>query len=111
MNWAIASYLESDKDICAFRSICRQTRDAIEGNNHSFWRIKFREKYAPAEKAKTNVDLKAIYQTRAKRLSRGASEDFQLQGHGKSELRLLDVLRSLIVGTSTCFYKEGMENS
>lgn len=102
MNWAIASYLGSDKDICAFRLICRQTRDAIEGNNLSFWRMKFREKYAHADKAKTsNADLKAKYQERSKRLRRGVSEGFRNQGHGKSEQKLLNVIRSLILGKSS----------
>lgn len=101
MNWAIASYLESDKDIVTFRLICRQTCWAIEGNNSSFWREKFVEKYDHSDKMKTsNAELEAKYQERSKRLRRGVSQGFQKNGHGSSEKKLLNVLRSLILGTS-----------
>jgi hypothetical protein len=38
-----------DKDIATYRLICRVTNDAIDADRGSFWRTKFREKFALKE--------------------------------------------------------------
>jgi hypothetical protein len=79
--------------------VCRQTCDAIEGNNLSFWREQFRRKYAYVyNKDVSNAELKKLYQQRTKRLKIGVTEDFAEQGHGRSEIKLFRVLRDLVVG-------------
>lgn len=98
LNWHIAHYLVEDKDIANLRLVCRSTRDAIDGDMGSFWRTKFRSKYAYAvDKAGNNTELREEYQKRAKYLRRGLTEKFSNLGWDKSEKKILEVLRLLIV--------------
>ncbi|KAL6708480.1 hypothetical protein ACN47E_002743 [Coniothyrium glycines] len=95
LNKTIAHNLDADKDVAAFRLICRATNDAIDADNCSFWRAKFREKYALKEGV-DNSDLMQIYQRRAKLLHRGTSYNF-FRGHQRRENDVVKVLRGLIV--------------
>lgn len=82
---------------------CRATRDAIDGDMESFWRAKFRGKYAYAvEKAGSNANLREEYQKRAKYLRRGLTERFSHLGGNKHERMITNILCSLIVG-KCCF--------
>lgn len=99
LNWNIAHYLDADKDVCNFRLVCRSTRDAIDGDNGSFWRTKFRSKYSYAvEGAGSNAELRDEYQMRAKYLRGGLTEKFAYLGWDAPEKKILEVLKSLIVG-------------
>lgn len=97
MNKEIAQYLMQDQDIANFRLICRATHDAIDGDNESFWRKKFRDNYAYKD-GETNQQLKMKYQKRAKHLNRGISMDWKYKGHKNYEIKVLDILIDLIVG-------------
>jgi hypothetical protein len=79
--------------------ISRSTNDAIDADQGSFWRVKFREKYALALRdSKTNQILKTKYQCRATLLRRGTGYNF-FWGHKKRESDVVAVLRDLILGT------------
>lgn len=96
LNKAIAHYLNTDKDIVSFRLICRRTNDAIDADHGSFWRHRFREKYAFKE-GTSNKELRRAYQRRSKMLRRGTGYDF-FRGYKKRERDVVEVLRDLIVG-------------
>ena len=88
--------METDEDIISFRLICRGTNDAIDADNGSFWRYKFREKYAFKE-GLSNKELRRVYQRRSKALRRGNALNF-FRGYQKREQAALEALRDLIVG-------------
>jgi hypothetical protein len=90
-----------DKDIATYRLICRVTNDAIDADRGSFWRTKFREKFALKE-GRSNKELKKQYQRRAKWLRRGTGYDF-FRGHKKREMDVVAVLKDLIVGKFLSF--------
>ncbi|KAJ8109151.1 hypothetical protein OPT61_g7670 [Boeremia exigua] len=95
LNKAIAHHLDTDKDIISFRLVCRGTNDAIDADHGSFWRHRFREKYAIKE-GPSNKELRRAYQRRSKMLRRGTGYDF-FRGYKKREQDVIDVLRDLIV--------------
>jgi hypothetical protein len=76
--------------------ICRATNDAIDADHKSFWRTKFREKYAYKEGI-SNEKSARMYKRRAKYIRRGTGYNF-FRGHKKREVDVLEVLRDLIVG-------------
>ncbi|CAO2650395.1 Nn.00g016870.m01.CDS01 [Neocucurbitaria sp. VM-36] len=95
LNKAIAHELDTDRDIATYRLICRVTNDAIDADDKSFWRVKYRENYALKE-GLSNARLARTYQNRAKQLRRGIGYDF-FRGHKKREVDVVEVLRDLIV--------------
>ncbi|KAF2632261.1 hypothetical protein BU25DRAFT_331547 [Macroventuria anomochaeta] len=95
LNKAIAHHLDTDNDIISFRLVCRGTNDAIDADHGSFWRYRFREKYASKE-GPTNKELRRAYQRRSKMLRRGTGYDF-FRGYKKREQDVIEVLRDLIV--------------
>ncbi|KAH7414389.1 hypothetical protein DE146DRAFT_763127 [Phaeosphaeria sp. MPI-PUGE-AT-0046c] len=95
LNHAIARYLETDKDIVAFRASCRGAKDAIDADNGSFWREKFRRKFA-LRRGRTNKELKKAYQRRMRWLHRGTGYDFHW-GQKRREKDTVEVLREIIV--------------
>ncbi|KAF2131437.1 hypothetical protein P153DRAFT_421501 [Dothidotthia symphoricarpi CBS 119687] len=95
LNKVIAHELDTDKDIATFRLICRSTNDAIDADKYSFWRARFREKYA-AKEGMSNKEMKRTYQLRCKQLRRGIVYDF-FRGHKKREVDVLEVLKDLIL--------------
>lgn len=62
----------------------------------SFWRAKFRERYALKEEV-PNARLQRLYQRRSKHLRRGTGYDF-FRGNKRRETDVAEVLRDLIVG-------------
>jgi hypothetical protein len=104
LNQAIARQLETDKDIAIYRSLCRSTWDAVDADNGSFWRARFREKYA-LRNGRSNAELMDAYQRRRKQLRHGSGYDF-FRGHARREVDVVEVLKELIVGmwcTSTLY--------
>jgi hypothetical protein len=99
LNQAIAHELNTDKDIAAYRLICRGTNDAIDADRGSFWRTKFRAKFAFKE-GLSNKELKRLYQRRTKQLRRGTGYDF-FWGYRKREMDVVAVLKELIIGKFT----------
>ncbi|KAF2995871.1 hypothetical protein E8E13_004081 [Curvularia kusanoi] len=95
LNKAIAHCLDTDKDIISFRLVCRATNDAIDADRGSFWRLRFRERYA-YKSGLVNKDLRRAYQRRSKMLRRGTGYDF-FHGYRKREQDVIEVLRDLIV--------------
>lgn len=96
LNKAIVHNFDSDKDIATYRLICQATNNAVDADNLSFWRIKFREKYAFKEGI-ANDRLQRIYQRRSKLLRHGKKLDF-FRGHKKREKEVLIMLKDMIVG-------------
>lgn len=94
LNKAIAHYLETDKDISNYSQLCRATSHAVDGDNLSFWRTKFREKYA-CKAGVPNKDLKQKYTLRSKWLYRGTGVKF-VRGHGKDERQVVEILAEMI---------------
>ncbi|KAF2199038.1 hypothetical protein GQ43DRAFT_377200 [Delitschia confertaspora ATCC 74209] len=105
LNQAIAKYLESDKDVCAFSTVCHSTHNAVEGDRGSFWRTRFRERFAYDQK-KTNMVLKKQYQDRRKQLKAGLALEF-LHGIKQPEKDVMRVLRDLILES---FHGAGAHN-
>jgi hypothetical protein len=99
LNKAIAHYLDADKDIATYRRISRATNNAIDADRLSFWRAKFREKYAFKEGV-SNERLQRVYQRRSRLLRRGIKLDF-FRGHVKREREVLMMLKDMIIGTCT----------
>jgi hypothetical protein len=96
-----------------YRSICRSTLDAVDADNASFWRAKFREQFA-LPKGANNKALKRSYQRRAKLLRRGTGYDF-FRGHKGRETDVVSMLKELIVGTihrsySICASADGLQS-
>ncbi|PVH93955.1 hypothetical protein DM02DRAFT_207624 [Periconia macrospinosa] len=87
--------LQADANIAKFSKICRATNHAIDGDNYSFWRAAFRERFALLP-AKVNVELRTLYQRRAKYLRKGCSGLEFHYGTGSYEKRVLVVLMGLI---------------
>jgi hypothetical protein len=92
--------LDNDADIANFNAICKATSFAIDGDNLSFWRARFREKFALMAGTK-NKDLKSKYKRRAKYLRRGTGMQF-IRGHTGTEKRVVAVLVDLIIGKCAC---------
>lgn len=100
LNKEIAHYLHDHKDIATFNSICKETSDAIVGDNLSFWRTKFCEDFARPPN-KTNVQLRSIYMERWRWLRRFVNmktvPQFQfVRGHTAKEKAVVRVLIDLI---------------
>ena len=95
MNQRIAHHIEADQDLCAFRVVCKATRDAIDGDNLSFWRRRFLGTFEKATGYKSNKAYKEAYQKRKKAMKFGA--DFK-RGSSRREKACLEVLRDLILG-------------
>jgi hypothetical protein len=92
----VANYLDADRDIASFSRTCRATRGAVHGDGLSYWRVKFREKYA-YKKATSNKTLKRKYQSRQQVLREGTGVYF-LHGHSEGEQKVVAVLKDLING-------------
>lgn len=95
LNQHIASYLEEDRDICNFRLVCQNTRNAIDGDKFSFWRKRFRDAFDPLLHATNNTTVKETYQHRCKVVKHGVN--FR-SGRSSPEVEYLKVLRDLVVG-------------
>ena len=103
LNKAIAHELGTDKEIATYRLVCRATNNAIDADNQSFWRAKFREQYVLKEGV-SNAYLQRTYQRRARLLRRGTTYDF-FRGHKGREASVVEILRDLIVGKWTVKYR------
>lgn len=95
----IAHHLPADMDVANFRGICKNANHAIDGDNFSFWRFRFRQKFAIVV-GTTNAQLMEKYKRRTKYLRRGASIPF-IRGHTTLEAKMLKVVRDLIIGESS----------
>ncbi|KAH3918232.1 hypothetical protein HBI56_143460 [Parastagonospora nodorum] len=95
LNQAIARELDTDQDIARYAFVCRSTNNAVNADKGSFWRAKFREKYAFKE-GRSNTELRSIYQVRSKHLRRGVVYPFY-RGHNRREVDAILVLKDLIV--------------
>ncbi|KAI9722263.1 MAG: hypothetical protein M1812_001735 [Candelaria pacifica] len=87
----IAVYIESDKDLCAFTSTCRQTHAAVL--TPGVWRKRFARRY-DLSSGQSNQKLKQVYQWRAKILAQGT---IFKDGQEAKEARCLELMRDLIV--------------
>jgi hypothetical protein len=96
LNKAIAHNLDSDADIARFSAICMATNNAIDADNLSFWRTRFRERFVLMAGTK-NKDLKNKYIRRAKYLRWGTGLQF-IRGHTGIERKVTAILTDLIVG-------------
>ena len=103
LNKTIAHYLGTDEDIKTYRLICQATNDAIDADNHSFWRAKFSEKY-DTKAGVSNIALAKLYQVRAVLLQQGLEYDF-FRGHKKGEKAVVKMLRDLVIGELSCCLK------
>ncbi|KAK5168421.1 uncharacterized protein LTR77_006991 [Saxophila tyrrhenica] len=118
---AIATFIETDSDLCAFRATCRSTLDAVEADGASFWRRRWAGCFErPASDVSSsggggsgssftrgsdstsssrwngpagNARFKEEYQKRRLVLKNGA--EF-MEGGGEREKVCLEVLRDLV---------------
>jgi len=106
----VAHNLESDKDLRSFALIARCTYAAVAGDNLSFWRKRFLQKYDPPRFAKEkpsralNDLYQRFYQHYRKMLRRGCN--FEHGGTSRKEKSCLLVLMDLITGKSRCVSAE-----
>ncbi|KAJ4354521.1 uncharacterized protein N0V89_006258 [Didymosphaeria variabile] len=100
LNKEIAHLLHDHKDIASFKAICRATRNAIDGDNFSFWRAKFCEDFARPMN-KTNMQLCRQYKERWRLLRRFVTmktfPQYQfVRGHNHNEKAIVRILAGLI---------------
>ena len=89
------TYLESDRDLITYLSICKSTFVAVNADNLSFWRRRFLEFYEQPLDFPSNVALKQRYKNRRWALKHGARFS---GGTKQNEQAVLLVLRDLILG-------------
>ncbi|GAB7350915.1 hypothetical protein MBLNU459_g1427t1 [Dothideomycetes sp. NU459] len=101
INQMIGAELENDTDIAKYRLICVSTKDAIDGDDDSFWRKRFLQHFdlpMATVSTKRHLDsgtLKQMYQQRRQALRQGAN--FRLGSDPKNKSKCLKVMRDLIV--------------
>ena len=100
MTHRITFYIEADQDICAFREVCKITRDAVDGDNFSFWRRRFLSVFEQPFGYEDNKSYRDGYQKRRQMLKLGA--EFK-RGHTRPEKDCLEILKDLILGKSMLF--------
>ena len=109
----IATYLTSDRDLCAFRLVSESMHSAVDADNNSFWRRRFNEVFETptswsASDRRSNAVYKRKYQRYRKVLMYGAKFETAL-GSGSMAARCqgreirrgteaLEVVRELLCG-------------
>lgn len=100
----IGRELENDTDIGNYRLTCNSTKDAIDGDEYSFWRKRFLDYFDALSMAdscarrRANKSLKDIYMQRRRLLQQGA--DFESGSTTRDAMGCLAVMRDLIIGMS-----------
>ena len=100
-NQNIATFLESDIDLCHYRQVCCSTRDAVNGDGNSFWRRRFTSVFetpswsSSGKRLEINERFRLEYSKRKGHLKNGAI--FQ-RGTSKVEKACLEMLRDMIIG-------------
>lgn len=89
--------MSNDKDLCRFTLICHQTYAAVHTLRAGLWRQRFASCY-DLPLGKLGNELKHTYQFRRKTLGR---EVHFLAGQEHAELWALEVIRDLLIGTSS----------
>ncbi|KAI9700178.1 MAG: hypothetical protein M1820_006846 [Bogoriella megaspora] len=105
INQAIAGFIEADSDLVAFAFICRETNNAIDADNCSFWRRRFLGCFTGVV-GDTNFDMKDRYKERRSILRKGAT--FKLGGR-MLEKQCLGLIQDLLLeahGTSSGIINE-----
>ena len=93
----IVRNLHDHKDIANFSLICKETNNAVEGDNFSFWRAKFREDFVMLD-GKSNEQLRRRYKYRWAWINKAAKQGFAFRhGNTSAEKAILKVLKDLIV--------------
>lgn len=96
ISHTIAGLLETDRDVCDYIAVCRQTYGAV-GNEQSYiWRKRFKEQYDMLPN-RSPGELAQKYQIRRRVLRMGAVFSF---GHEFQERICMDIIRDLIIGRS-----------
>ncbi|KAF1972947.1 hypothetical protein BU23DRAFT_466658 [Bimuria novae-zelandiae CBS 107.79] len=97
LNKEIAHHLTDHKDIAAYSAVCIKTRDAVNGDNYSFWRAKYCEDFA-MPKGKSNKQLCDRFKFRWKWLNKFMKKrPGFVHGHSRGEKTIVSVLTELIV--------------
>ncbi|KAI4707779.1 hypothetical protein J4E89_007407 [Alternaria sp. Ai002NY15] len=95
LNKAIAHELHDDKDIAAYKATCRATNDAIDADNLSFWRAKYREKY-DFKAGPSNLNLRRVYQRRSRLFKYGLRYKFHYGTH-QGERQVINMIKDMII--------------
>ncbi|KAF1989443.1 hypothetical protein K402DRAFT_452164 [Aulographum hederae CBS 113979] len=102
----IVGFLDSDQAICNYRSICRSTQAAVDERGCYVWSDAFARNF-DREPGLRGEKLKQMYQTRRKRLRKGAN--FRM-GYGNREQQILYILRDLICNSNSAATKDGEDS-
>ena len=94
LNEQIATFLDTDREVCNFRRICHATDAAVEAYRCGVWRDRFARRYDMPEKV-GGWQISMIYKIRSKLLRKSAKF---VMGHDPREIRCMEILRDLIVG-------------
>ncbi|KAF2761678.1 hypothetical protein EJ05DRAFT_181587 [Pseudovirgaria hyperparasitica] len=95
LNQGIASFIADDRDLCAFRSICSATRNAIDGDKFSFWRSRFREHFDLVKGVEAEK-LRRRYQHRMRHMRHNDTTRFS-KGSERQSKSLLNIVKDLIL--------------
>jgi hypothetical protein len=89
----IAFFVEYDKDLCSFRTICRSTYDAVDADNCSFWRRRFLEQFDSPTTPMNNAEYRKAYQERRYYLKNGAAfQNGTTEREDKCVRKLMEIL-------------------
>lgn len=90
----VASHMTDGQQLRWFSSICRETNKAVKDDRSGVWRRLFVQEY-DLPPNQTALQLKQMYQTRCRTLSKKIS--FR-DGHSKDEQACLAIVRDLLIG-------------
>lgn len=94
LNEQIATFLDTDREVCNFRRICHATNAAVETYRCGVWRDRYARRYDMPEKVGGRT-ISIIYKIRSKLLRKSAKF---VMGQHPREIRCMEILRDLIVG-------------
>ncbi len=94
LSHTIAGLLETDRDVCNYIAVCRQTYGAVGNEQSHIWRKRFKQQYDLLPNKPTG-EVARKYKVRQRVLRTGAIFSF---GHEFKERVCLDIIRELITG-------------
>lgn len=93
LNEHIATFLDTDRQVCNFRLICHATNAAVNTYRCGVWRDRYAQRYDMPEK-KGGLEISMQYKLRSRLLRKSAKF---LMGQEPREIRCMEILRDLVV--------------
>ncbi|KAK5114906.1 hypothetical protein LTR62_002065 [Meristemomyces frigidus] len=96
----IATYLDSDFDLCNYNATCKATNEAVDQDNYSFWRQRFTSTFERPSWSgrRSNFEFKKQYQRRQSALRYGANYAIAVRGSSKNPRLVSREMRKAVLG-------------